>query len=1392
MAQKNLFSIDDGTGSELWISDGTAPGTFLIQDISGAGGSNPTPVATLGGSRLLIQATDTTNGTELWITDGTDAGTQLLADIVPGAGGSNPVYLGTLGNGQILFKADDGGNGLELWITDGTASGTVLLKDINPGGAGSDVTYLATLPDGRILLRAYDTTYGRELWITDGTEAGTRLVKDLWTGASGSWPEYMATLNDGRVLLRALDGTYPGGTGKELWITDGTEGGTTLVEDINPGGGDSGALSLATLSDGKILFRARTASDGAELWVTDGTEGGTQMLADINPGSGASTPTYFATLGDGRVLVKAIESTVPNDFELWVTDGTPGGTAQVQEINPAGSATPVYLANLTAGPNAGKVLFLANDGSNGNELWITDGTGPGTGLVKSIAAGTAHANPAYVGTLADGTVLLRATVPGAGTLLWKTDGSEVGTVRVQNAGTLALNPAAFASLDNGNQILFTATTAANGQELWVTDGTEGGTQMLGDLNPGSTGSDPVYLTTLEDGRVAFRVQNSPNGSELWVTDGTPGGTQAVEDINPGAGSSNPALLGSLEENAQPETADQTVVTDEDTAYFFLPVDFPFSDADPLDNLGWLKIAALPNPAQGTLLLDGQPVVAGQVIAADDIALLRFEPVADGNGTGFTSFTFKLGDGKLYSEEATLTIDVTPVNDPPEVANPLGDQSAQQNLEFTFQVPVETFSDVDVGDVLTYSATLDNDDPLPAWLSFNPGTRTFSGIPGEGDVGVVLNVKVTATDTGFESVSTTFNLAVQAGSTVKTGTPGPDTLDGLGGQWTLYGLAGDDTYIVDSAGDTPVEDPDAGTDTVQSYITWLLGANLENLELLGSDAINGTGNELGNVLTGNAGNNILDGGDGNDTLDGGGGNDTVTGGSGDDTYYIGDAGDVISTDTAGTDQVHSSVTFTLELGSGLENLTLTGSADINGTGNELDNVLTGNAGNNTLNGGAGNDTLAGGAGNDAYYIDSTSDVISPDISGTDTVYSTASSFTLASSLENLVLLGSANINGTGTGFSNTITANDGDNVLNGQGGFDTLSYATASAGVTINLSVATPQATGGSGTDTVSNFESLLGSAFADQLTGTSGTNVIDGGAGADTLNGGGGNDTYYVDDAGDMIVDSAGNDTVYSTMSFTLGSGLENLILQGSANINGTGNTGANTITANAGDNILDGGTGLDTVSYATATAGITLDLGNTGLQATGGSGTDQVLNFEHCTGSGFDDSITGTSGNNALNGGDGNDTLSGGGSNDTLNGQNGNDVVNGDAGTDTLYGGTGNDTLTGGAGNDTFIFNTALDAATNLDTLTDFLPDLAPGTEKDQIRLENSVFTAFGTTTGTLAATAFNTGSAASDADDRIIYDSATGALYYDADGTGATAQIQFATLSAGLAMGNTDFFLI
>ncbi|MFM6373102.1 MAG: beta strand repeat-containing protein, partial [Microcystis panniformis] len=636
-------------------------------------------------------------------------------------------------------------------------------------------------------------------------------------------------------------------------------------------------------------------------------------------------------------------------------------------------------------------------------------------------------------------------------------------------------------------------------------------------------------------------------------------------------------------------------------------------------------------------------------------------------------------------------------------------------------------------------------------------------------------------------TTAINGTGNAANNILTGNSGNNTLNGGAGIDTLVGGLGNDTYQVDTTTDTITENANEGTDTVQSSVTYTLGNNLENLTLTGTTAINGTGNTLNNIITGNSGNN---------TLNGGAGTDTLIGGLGNDNYQIDTTTDTITENAnEGTDTVESSVTYTL--GNNLENLTLTGTTAINGTGNTLNNIITGNSGNNTLNGGAGTDTLIGGLGNDTYQIDTTTDIITENANeGTDTVESSVT-YTLGNNLENLTLTGTTAINGTGNAANNILTGNSGNNTLNGGAGIDTLIGGLGNDTYQIDTTTDTITENANEGTDTVqssvtytlgNNLENLTltgstaingtGNAANNILTGNSGNNTLNGGAGIDTLIGGLGDDTYQVDTTTDIITENAneGTDTVESSVTYTLGNNLENLILTGSTAINGTGNAGNNILTGNNGNNTLNGGAGIDTLIGGLGNDTYQVDTTTDIITENANEGTDTV-----------ESSVTYTLGNNLEN-----LTLTGttaiNGTGNTLNniltGNSGNNTLNGGDGNDTLIGGTGNDILTGGAGIDHFTFNNRNEG---IDTITDFL-----SSQGDKITVSAAGFGG-GLAAGVAITTAqFVLGTTALNASNRLIYNIINGVLSFDADGTNILVPVQIATLSSKPTLTASDILVL
>ncbi len=682
----------------------------------------------------------------------------------------------------------------------------------------------------------------------------------------------------------------------------------------------------------------------------------------------------------------------------------------------------------------------------------------------------------------------------------------------------------------------------------------------------------------------------------------------------------------------------------------------------------LKVLALTSTDGGALAISGTAAASSTVQVLVDGEVIG-EATADGAG----NWTLNYEGPALESGSYTLTAAAV------DAAGNAGPVSA------AFRLGVSDFISILAGN--SGPETLAGSDGMNGFIatagadSLNGGGGLdvvdysgFDGIIATLGTGTVIADGEEDSLTGIEGIIGTAGgdiIGGGAADNVLDGMGGDDVLDGEDGADTLHGGEGADEMNGGSGFDIAAYEA-SETGVVVSLQTGSgTGGDAEGDLLFGFEglwgSINGDtleGDGAANLLIAEDGADSLTGAGGADTLEGGDGNDTLVGGSGGDALAGGEGFDIAS--YAGSSAVVVNLaTGAASLGDaagdtlgGIEGL-IGGSGSDNLTGNAVANLLSGENGNDTLTAGEGADTLLGSAGNDRLFGEAGDDLVD----------------------------GGA-----------------GADTLDGGNGQDTASYASAMSGVAVDLTATGTQNTGGAGSDRLTSIENLVGSAFADTLSGNGGDNLVSGSAGNDVLSGGAGNDT---------LEGGAGNDT-------------------------------------------LNGGTGIDTASYASAAAAVQVSL-TLSAQETGGAGNDSVVGIENLIGSAFDDDLSGSGSGNWLTGGAGNDTLNGRNGDDTLEGGEGSDMLTGANGIDTasyasatggvtvrldinawqsvgggagsdkltaienlagssfgdnltgsstnnvLTGGVGADTLTGGAGQDVFSYATGDSTPTGRDEITDF-----------------------------------------------------------------------------------------
>ncbi len=481
----------------------------------------------------------------VWTTDGTAAGTRHVK--LPAGSPVDYYEMTRFDHGVLLTRGGDA-----LWGLDASGAIATRLHDFQPQD-GPSLREGGTVLDGRLLFYGLTTAARDSLFSTDGTAAGTRVIAGPNERSYGP-TEHLFTRFGRKVL-------FDNGSG--LWITDGSTVGTRPLGRKGDYLFPSSYVPVAEIGD-RLVFAGQPHFGPAncnwgknEPWITDGSPRHTARIVDLNPyfyqggGSQCDQVPFSSNPGPGisfgSVALFAADDLV-HGRELFVTDGTAAGTHLVADINPR--AVPNTVTNppgipprVGVGSTPGdfvalgsRVVFTADDGTAGRELWITNGTRKGTHRILDLMPGPEGSMPHDLVTL-DGVVYFMAR-NGVAEGLFRTDGTRRGTVLVSDLELAGLPTRARALTVVGRKLFFVGFNESTGTELWTSQGTESSTRLVADVRSGARGSAPQALTAVR-GRLIFAADDGHSGLEPWCSDGTPAGTVALGDIAAGDASSNP-------------------------------------------------------------------------------------------------------------------------------------------------------------------------------------------------------------------------------------------------------------------------------------------------------------------------------------------------------------------------------------------------------------------------------------------------------------------------------------------------------------------------------------------------------------------------------------------------------------------------------------------------------------------------------------------------------------------------------------------------------------------------------------------------------------------------------------------------------------------------------------
>lgn len=498
--------------TQLWRCDASGQNPLLLRDRL----VHASDLIVFDG-RLSFNGDDGIHGGEPWTSDGTAAGTRMIADVVPGGLGSYPYNWVPLG-AAVYFVNHAGGEG-RLWKTDLAGSGVAPVFAV-PSEDGGPSRVATIVRSGDSLFGWFDDgIHGLEPWRTDGTREGSRLVADVYPGEPGSFAGEVVDL-DGVVLFPALEPEV----GVTLWRAGDAQEGATRLHTVSP-------QRMRRLGS-RVYFLGFDPATGGEPWQTDGTPASTHLVADLVPGPEGSFPFEFRAAGSTVYFSPYVPDL---GRELWkVLPG--GGAALVKEVWPGTESGIPYA--LDARPVGDRLVFRADDGVHGAELWTTDGTAEGTVLLRDVKPGPSRgveSNSSVGGfRVASGNLYFLGDDGVIGREPWRSDGTPEGTVPVGD-----LNPAMGTASGNVRGLVAAGAAAyfkADPSDVWRTDGTSPGTRRLR--------TDVAAPLVAAGNRVVFSASDAEHGHEVWASD-LEGSTVAPLDLRPGPQSSYAQVTGSV-------------------------------------------------------------------------------------------------------------------------------------------------------------------------------------------------------------------------------------------------------------------------------------------------------------------------------------------------------------------------------------------------------------------------------------------------------------------------------------------------------------------------------------------------------------------------------------------------------------------------------------------------------------------------------------------------------------------------------------------------------------------------------------------------------------------------------------------------------------------------------